>query len=142
VRWPPRKLLLDAAARWPQIHKEIIMISTASLLRSAAVASTVLALGAGPAAARQSDVPLRPGTPVTSITPETNGIPARVDGMGVQPPRPQQSAPAAASPLVLQDPGSGFDWLSAAIGAMVLLALGLAAYVVRSARHPFHHGAA
>jgi hypothetical protein len=142
ARPPPPKLLLDAAARWPEIHKEITMIRTSSLLRSAAVASTVFALGAGPAAARQSDVPLRPATPVTSTTPKTNGIPARVDGMGVQPPRPQQTSPAAASPLVVQNTGSGLDWLSAAIGAMALLALGLAAYLLRSVRHPFHHGAA
>jgi hypothetical protein len=117
------------------------MISTSSLLRTAAVASTICALGAAPAVARQSDVPLRPATPVIT-TAESNGVPARVDGMGVQPARPEQTSPVAASPLIVQDTGSGFDWLSAAIGAMVLLGLGLAAYLVRSARHPFHHGTA
>jgi hypothetical protein len=119
------------------------------LRRTVAIALTAAAVGAVPAVARQSDMPLRPNTPAADVsaTPATpTGIPARVEGMGVQPARVVTPAPATApAPLAKPDNGSGFDWLSAAIGAAVLLAIALAVLVARTStlparlRHPFTH---
>jgi hypothetical protein len=130
------------------------MSTSSPLRRTVAIALTAAAVGAVPAAARQSDMPLRPDTPAADVSatpsaPTTpTGIPARVESMGVSPVAGATPAPATAPvsvSLAKPDNGSGFDWLSAGIGAAVLIAIALAVLVARTTtlparmRHPFTH---
>jgi hypothetical protein len=114
------------------------MLRFSQLTKCATIGMTIAALGTSAAEARPADVPLHHGTLARSAaagsatTTRTNSwTPPRVDGMAV---RPTTRAPSPAPPIALAQPASesGFDWLSAVIGASALLALALLLAVARS----------
>jgi hypothetical protein len=128
----------------------IIMFSRSSLLRTAAAATMTCAMAAAPAVARE-DVPPAPAPAATGhvVAKAQRALPPRVDGMGVKPvapaARPDAPEVAAAVPVGLVSPASphgtgdsGLDWLSAAIGALALLAALLTAVVVRTSSAALH----
>ena len=115
------------------------MLRFTQLTKCATIAMTIAALGTSAAEARPADVPLHPGSLARSAaagssatTPRASSwTPPRVEATGV---RPTTSAPSPAQPISLSQPvaESGFDWLSAVIGASALLALALLLAVARS----------
>ena len=138
---PERKLLLDAATRWPETPRGA-MLKSPQFTRSALIAATVISLGASPAVAREADAPLHPRQIVTTVAPRTQQwTAARVDSIGVRPADQPVASPAPAVPLDRATPASGGpDWLLIAIGstAMVALLLAVAVLPTRWLRgHPF-----
>jgi hypothetical protein len=120
------------------------MRSSSPFTRCAVIVATTAALSATPALAREADLPLRPDVAATQTAPEPRQLPARVDGMGVQPQRSATVTPAEkAVPLTKASPavaGGGVDWLLALIGGTALVGLLSAGVMMRSGRewnHPF-----
>ena len=120
------------------------MLRFTQLTKCATIAMTIAAIGTSAAQARPADVP-HPGSLArnaaagSATTTRTNSwTPPRVEGMGV---RPTTSAPSPAPAISLAQPvaESGFDWLSAVIGASALLALALLLAVARSMLPRRHH---
>ena len=114
------------------------MLRFRQLTKCATIAMTIAALGTSAAQARPADIPPHPGSLARSAaadsatsTATNSWTPPRVEGMGV---RPQARAPSPAPAISLSQPvaESGFDWLSAVIGASALLALALLLAVARS----------
>jgi hypothetical protein len=109
------------------------MLRFSQLRKCATIGVTVAALGTSTAQARPADLPLHPGPQAVSATTAaaSSWTPPRVEATGV---RPTTSAPSPAQPISLSQPvaESGFDWLSAVIGASALLALALLLAVARS----------
>jgi hypothetical protein len=121
------------------------MLRFSQLTKCATIAVTIAALGTSAAQARPTDVPLHHGRLARSAaagsatTPRTDSWTSpRAEGMGV---RPTTSAPSPAPAISLAQPvaESGFDWLSAAVGASALLALALLLAVARSMLPRRHH---
>ena len=112
------------------------MPKSSPFTRAAVVAATVVSLGAGPAVARQADIPLRPKAAVVAHHSPQWSQP-RTDGIGIRPAlQPVASpAPAPAVPLTQAPHASnGADWLLITIGSSTLVALLLAMAVARTNR--------
>jgi hypothetical protein len=109
------------------------MRSTSSFVRAAAIAATVISLGASSAMARPSDQPARSRPAVTQHTRQWTQ--PRVEGPGVRP-RDTLTAPVApAVPLTrATDSSGGADWLLIALGAAMGLALLMVGGVVHRVR--------
>jgi hypothetical protein len=122
------------------------MLRFCQLTKCATIAVSIAALGTSAAQARPADVPLHPGSLArgaaagsSATTPRASSwTPPRVEGMGI---RPTTSAPSPAPAVSLAQPvaESGFDWLSAVIGASALFALALLLAVMRSMLPRRHH---
>jgi hypothetical protein len=122
------------------------VFKTSQFTRPVLIAVALTSLAGAPAMARQADLPVHQEPPVVHYESEQGQLPARVDGMGVQP-RPQAQRPATASPVpavpLKQGPPSdgGDAWLVAGIGGALLAGLLIAAAVVQHAgrrlSHPF-----
>jgi hypothetical protein len=110
------------------------MRSASQFARPAAIAATVISLGAGPAMARPSDQPAPIKPAVGQQTQEWTQ--PRVEGPGV---RPTDTAAAPAAPAVpltrATDSSGGADWLLIALGAATGLALLMTGSAVRRVRH-------
>jgi hypothetical protein len=96
------------------------MIDSKSVRRTVLLIAALAACAAPNAAARVGDAPVR-GADVSAL-PTPQGVPPRVDAIGVQP-RGQSNVPAV--PITQSTHGGGFDWLSAGIGAAALLSVAL-----------------
>ena len=117
------------------------MVSRSSLLRTAAAATMTCTMAAAPALAREDVAPAPTPAPAVHVATTQRPLPPRVERMGVKPVAPAARAnvpgAAAAIPVGLAAPasphgtgGTGLDWLSAAIGALALVAALLIARIV------------
>ena len=107
------------------------MLSASQFARSAAIAATLISLGASPAMARPSDQPA-PSKPVVTHTRQWTQ--PRVEGPGVRPGDTPAAPSVPAVPLTRPaDSSGGADWLliALALAAALLMSGG----VVRGVRH-------
>jgi hypothetical protein len=118
------------------------MLKPSQLMRSAAIAITLAALSASTAMAIPSNqaLPSEHASDAAITTPAPPSTPARVEGMGVQPPVSVAPAPGTeAVPLTTADEGGGVDPLLIGIagaGALLLLLIVAVVRTDRQLRHP------
>ena len=137
-----RKLLLDAAARWPETQRGA-MLKSSQFTRSARHRrhGDLPRERAPPSRARPTPR-LHPGQAVTTVAPHARQwTQARVDSTGSSGRQPVAASPAPAVPLDRATPASGGpDWLLIAIGSTAVLALLLSVAVLPTRwlrGHPF-----
>jgi hypothetical protein len=110
------------------------MRSASQFARSAAIAATVISIGATPAVARPSDPPASSKPVVAQHTRQWTQ--PRVEGPGV---RPSDTPAASATPAVpltrATDSSGGAGWLLIALAAATSLALLTMVGTVRRVRH-------
>jgi hypothetical protein len=101
------------------------MPKSSPFTRSAAIAATVIALGASPAVARQADLPVHQTPAATAAHHTPQWTQPRTEGIGVRPAdQPVAASPITAEPLTQAPHASnGTDWLMIAIGSSAVLAL-------------------
>ena len=113
------------------------MLKSSQFTRSAVIAASMIALGAGSAGARPADPPagVRQAAAVRAIS-TRRWTPPRVDATGVRPAdRPVVSSPLAAVPVTRPADGSGgLEWLLLPLAALMLSLLLIVA-VARAAWH-------
>lgn len=105
------------------------MLKSSPFMRSAAIAATVVSLGASPAVARQADLPARSHAAITTVVPARDWTQPRVDASGVRP-VDRVAAPATRAVPLTQgrsSADSGRTWLLVPIiGTLMALLLVLA----------------
>jgi hypothetical protein len=105
-------------------------MTDAKSVRRALLLTTVLAAcAAAPATARVADA--TGNRTAVAAQAQTHGVPARVDGIGVQPPRRTNVTAVA---ITRPSQRHGFDWPSAAIAVVVVLSLALVGFAGWSTR--------
>jgi hypothetical protein len=110
------------------------MRTASQFARSAAIAATVLSLGASPAMARPSDQPAASRPVATQHT--QHWTQPRVEGPGVRPGDTPAAPAVPAVPLTrATDSSGGADWVLIALAAAAALALLMSRGVVRAVRH-------
>ena len=110
------------------------MRSASQFARSAAVAATVISLGASSAMARPSEQPARSGPAVAQHARQWTQ--PRVEGPGVRPGDTPAAPAVPAVPLTrATDSSGGADWLLIAFAASTALALLMIGGAVRRVRH-------
>ena len=116
------------------------MLKSSQFARSAAIAATMISVAAGPAAARQADMPAGARHAVAAhASTADHWTQPRVDSTGVRPvDSPAVTSSAPAEPVTRPTDGSGaLQWLLIPLAGL-MLACTLIIVVSRAGRHAAH----